>query len=94
MNELMPIELIIAAAPQYQPARTQKHDSPKDDPCLTCVCPWVCSGAQREGGKPNWSLAMACTMFKQFIQPTAVARKRTVNPNKMPRREVYVKVFG
>jgi hypothetical protein len=49
MNPLMPIELI-ASAPKYQPARTEKHDTPLNDPCSDCPCSWACAGAKCEGG--------------------------------------------
>jgi hypothetical protein len=38
--------------------------------------------------------AMCCSLFRQFIQVTGATKKMIKNPNKMPGRAVYVKVFG
>ena len=74
--------------------RTQKHDTPVDDPCWTCPCSWACAGAKCEGDAVNWGAAMACKFFRQFVQPTKAGKRNTRNANQMPSREVYLRVFG
>lgn len=81
MNPLMPMELITAAAPNKVTRDTLGPGAPTDPPCATCVYSWVCSGASSEAGSPDCSLAVCCTMFKQYIIPRPFEKRSVKNAN-------------
>lgn len=96
MNPLMPIELIIAAAPNKTTGDAGRPGTPAAPPCDDCPCEWVCAGSSNEGAPPNWSLAMACTMFGHFALKGAKGHipVKFRKPNQMPSRSVYEQLFG
>lgn len=94
MNELMSIELISEPGPIKSVSQGNYHTSPANPPCDTCPCEWVCAGASQVGDKPNWTLAMACSKFRQYTTPVKAEQRKMKNVNQMPSRDVYVQMFG
>jgi len=90
----MPIELITAAPPNNGMRSVTGPQTQSDAPCDDCPCEYVCSGAEQPGGRPDWKQAMCCSIFQQFVRVAKLDKKKVLEPNRMPSRAVYVKLFG